>query len=535
MPLSQVNFPHKAPTFGFLPATGQGSITALGNVFFVDSASANAANATGNGKRPDKPFATIDYAVGQCTANNGDVIFVAPGHTEDVSAAGSIDLDVAGIRVVGLGNGRDRATITFSATGGDIDVDAANITFEGFHIDITGVDAVTAAIDVNAADFTLRDCEILMADSAGQATRCVVGATAADRLRVINNVVRSTDAGAASFVNLVGTADGTEIAHNHIYGDFSVAAIENATSNVLTNLSIHHNYIQNDNNGNFAIELVSACTGVIYDNYLVTDAVATAADWGACQNFRNYYADDGDADTKAIEIPLTSSTGSTQDLTNVIDALYGSTGIATWPASAAPANGVSMAEALRYMDDALQGTNGVVTWAAGAAPANGVSIAEGLRYVSEIVAGVSVTQNPILGIKVNKTAFTLPASTTGNIFTVSGGRVLVTLLTGEVTTVVQAQACNLSVVHVTTVGGDITLASTVDINADEAGTLYVVEGDGTALVPQSSGAVLYSSGSGPMVLAEGTMNITTSATNTGATSWELWYFPLDSGASVASA
>src|SRR3990167_5475254 len=184
MPLSQVNFPHKAPTFGFLPSTGFGGVVAVGNVFFVDSGSPNRANTTANGKRPDKPFSTIDYAVGQCTANNGDVIFVAPRHTEDIPAAGTIDLDVAGIRVVGLGNGRERPTITYSADG-DIDVDAANITLENFFIDVTGVDAVAGAIDVNAADFTLQDCEILMADSGGQATRCVVGATAAVRLRVI--------------------------------------------------------------------------------------------------------------------------------------------------------------------------------------------------------------------------------------------------------------------------------------------------------------------------------------------------------------
>ena len=515
MPLSQVNFPHKAPTFGFMPATGQGSITAVGNVFFVDSGSANAANATGNGKRPDKPFSTIDYAVGQCTANNGDVIFVAPGHTEDMSAAGSLDLDVAGIRIVGLGNGRERPTITYSATGADIDVDAANITLENFFIDVTGVDAVSAGLDVNAADFTLQNCEVLMADSGGQATEFIITATAADRMRVLNNVFRSPNAGANNAISIEGTPDGIEIAHNHIYGDFADACIHNPTSNVATNLMIHHNYLQNDQDGDHAIELVSASTGVIHDNMLVTDAIATAGDFGACTNHNNTYADDGATDAASVPFPETATTGgatlslvadrlgSDADTDAIAAALYGSAGIATFPAGAAAANAVSMAEVL--------------------------------RYTQEIVSGVSVTRNPILGIKVNKTAANLPASTTQDIFTISGGRVLVTSLTGEVTTVVQSQACNLSVVHVTTVGGDITLASVVEINADEAGTLYVVEGDGTALVPQSSGAVLNSSGSGPMILAEGTINITTSATNTGATAWELWYWPLDSGASVASA
>ncbi len=143
--------------------------------------------------------------------------------------------------------------------------------------------------------------------------------------------------------------------------------------------------------------------------------------------------------------------------------------------------------------------------------------------------------NVILGSRINKTTATLPASTTQDIFTVAGGRCLVTLLTGEVTTVVQSQACNLSVVLATTVGGDVTLASTVDINADEAGTIYGVEGDGTALVATSSGAFLQGAAGGGFIVAEGTINITTSATNTGATSWELWYHPLDDGATIVTA
>ena len=138
------------------------------------------------------------------------------------------------------------------------------------------------------------------------------------------------------------------------------------------------------------------------------------------------------------------------------------------------------------------------------------------------------------GIKVTKAAATLPASTSKDLFVIAGGRVLVTLLLGEVTTVIQAQACNLSVVHDATAGGDTTLASVLEINADAAGQVYHVEGDGTALVGASGGA-LSALGAGGMVLSEGEIHILTSATNTGATSWDLWYFPLDDGASVVSA
>ena len=136
-------------------------------------------------------------------------------------------------------------------------------------------------------------------------------------------------------------------------------------------------------------------------------------------------------------------------------------------------------------------------------------------------------------IHVAKTAATLPASTTQNIFVVAGGKVLVRLLTGEVTTVVQAHVCNLSVVFPATTGGSVTLATTLDINAHAAGRLYLVEGDGTAL-KSDGGALLNAVSDTQMVLSPGTMNITTSATNTGATKWDIWYKPLESGARVTS-
>ena len=64
---------------------------APGNVFFVQSTHAGAADAAGRGRTPSQPLATIDYAVGLCTAGQGDLIIVLPGHVETVSAAGGLD------------------------------------------------------------------------------------------------------------------------------------------------------------------------------------------------------------------------------------------------------------------------------------------------------------------------------------------------------------------------------------------------------------------------------------------------------------
>ena len=138
----------------------------------------------------------------------------------------------------------------------------------------------------------------------------------------------------------------------------------------------------------------------------------------------------------------------------------------------------------------------------------------------------------ILGVKVSKAAATLPATTTQTIFTIAGGRVFVALLLGEVTTVVQAQVNNLKVTSAPTTGTAVDLASNLDINADEAGTLYLVEGDGTALVGANAGAALSGVGKPGFIVPIGVIRIETSATNTGATKWDIFYVPLDTGAVI---
>lgn len=64
----------------------------------------------------------------------------------------------------------------------------------------------------------------------------------------------------------------------------------------------------------------------------------------------------------------------------------GDVAISTYPAAAAPGNGVSMAAVLKWINDCLQGAAGVVTFPAAAAPGNGVSLAEVLRSCYALLA-----------------------------------------------------------------------------------------------------------------------------------------------------
>lgn len=153
------------------------------------------------------------------------------------------------------------------------------------------------------------------------------------------------------------------------------------------------------------------------------------------------------------------------------------------------------------------------------------------------------------GALVTGGAKTLPASTSGDIFTVTGGRVIVTSLTGVVSTAIQAQATTLSVGTKPTGGSSATatLCATADLNGKPVGTslavplakasaLIVSGADGTVVWNGSSGGqgVAFTAG-GLALVPAGSIQVTTVATSTGAITWSVTYVPYDAGAVVAAA
>jgi hypothetical protein len=143
--------------------------------------------------------------------------------------------------------------------------------------------------------------------------------------------------------------------------------------------------------------------------------------------------------------------------------------------------------------------------------------------------------------KVSQPAVALPASTTGQLFRVKGGRVLVRSLIGQVTTAIQATDPVLKVsskaldTASAAVGTAVDVASTVDISSLEVGGLLFVEGDGTAIVKSNAGAAFIGTNSGQWIAPQGEIYLTTGATKTGAIKWDIWYQPIDPGAYVEAA
>lgn len=140
-------------------------------------------------------------------------------------------------------------------------------------------------------------------------------------------------------------------------------------------------------------------------------------------------------------------------------------------------------------------------------------------------------RNNLYGIRVDRAAAVLPATATQTIFTVAGGRVLITTLVGEVTTATTATATTLAVNLVGSVNGlTQVVCSATSVASLTVGTEYAF----TALATAPTIGAAFNQNN-ETVFTPGVVQAVTSATNTGAMKWTVFYIPLDDGASVVAA
>lgn len=148
----------------------------------------------------------------------------------------------------------------------------------------------------------------------------------------------------------------------------------------------------------------------------------------------------------------------------------------------------------------------------------------------------------LLGNKIDRATATLPQTATGSIFTVAGGRIVLTSLVGEVTTALGATATSLNIVHTPTVGTVGDLCAATVCTSDTVGTLYSLTGVpadlmsaekiGGTVVPVDYNTGLPLRG---LILPVGAIGLKASASDTGSVKWSITYVPYDNGASVVAA
>ena len=244
----------------------------------------------------------LNSAIGACVANRGDLIVVAPGHYEDIgdtSSSGEIDLDVAGITVVGLGRGTDTPRFDFNHADADFIIGAANVTVENIRFEAT-VTGVKIGISVEAAgtNFVIRNCRFAVeTTTTDEFLYAIAIAAAANNGLIEGCYIDQGLGGAIGAIHLNDASANHRILNNTILGDYSTACIVGSTAASLL-LEIGKNRLCNGDGSNLGIEpcieLNGNSTGVIYDNYCVCNLATKAAAIVAaqCLLFQNYYNED---------------------------------------------------------------------------------------------------------------------------------------------------------------------------------------------------------------------------------------------------
>lgn len=232
-------------------------------------------------------YATVDAAISAATASAGDVIYVLPGHTETVTST-SIAHDVAGVSVIGLGQGALRPTFTFSTAAATITVTAANGMWKNCRF-IANFADVAAAFTLGA---TSTDFQIVGNDFTETGTDLnwfnivVTGSTnnASDGLTFVGNYVLQQDAAAKASISILGNCDRVLATDNICITAATADAAQFMTcsSKVLKGARILRNWLSfsGDNNastvGLFQTGSSTTSTGVIGFN-LVNSLDTTTA------------------------------------------------------------------------------------------------------------------------------------------------------------------------------------------------------------------------------------------------------------------
>jgi len=124
------------------------------------------------------------------------------------------------------------------------------------------------------------------------------------------------------------------------------------------------------------------------------------------------------------------------------------------------------------------------------------------------------------------------------LFTIAVGKVLMTLLVGEITEIVAATGatCNTQLRSNITTGTDTDLCVVTNIDAYAAGDLVGITGIPTdGLIPAATHGSIPGMTIKGVMLPIGTLDLVTEAVTTGIIAWTLFYLPIDNGANVVAA
>ncbi len=439
-----------------------------------------------------RPFSTLDYAIGRCTANRGDIIMVMPGHVEAVTAT-SIAMDVAGVAIIGLGEGDARPLFNYGVTTSNIIVSAANCSMKNIILKST-VDNVAAAITLTAAaDGLTLDLESRDTSAAIEFISMLVTVSGANNLNV-KAIHRGFVAGNAMtrYIDLVGCRDAK--IDVDFFGIASTAVVDMRTT---------------------------ACDNVMVQGRFYNESAALTKN--VTNNTTSTWSVNG-YDAKAGN----AFAGSDDLAVHYIGSDVASVAMGT--------DGTTVTDSATTVLGAIGADNSNNAFASTSVVANlNGSVLERLEAMMDPLGGY----DPILGFRVTKQGDNSSASGLDALFTVTG-RCLITHLSGEVTT----QMGTTTTIKITDVTNTVDLCAATTITGDVVGTMYHLDGVKSAVLnsgiaPVVGSTSLANGGYQPIIVGGTQGAITLQSTGdqvgTGIVNWVLYYKPLVASATVVAA
>lgn len=202
-------------------------------------------------------FPTISEALAQCTANAGDVIYVLPGYTETITSV--LNLNVAGVKVIGIGEKATRPVLTGNGTIDCVRLSASGVVLENFTFSAPETDDQTAMIDITGASCRVSNIYGIGSQTAKNVVDMITVAATANYLTLENIELENTTVAVNSFISFEGAANDVTLRNISAVGPVVAGGIIDAAQ--VTNLKMENVTVVVSGTTKSAIVLDSNPTG----------------------------------------------------------------------------------------------------------------------------------------------------------------------------------------------------------------------------------------------------------------------------------
>lgn len=273
-----------------------------GVIHYVD----NGTVGDGTGLTWENAYATVTLALDGAISDNGDIIYIAAGHTETLTAAYTID--DTGISLKGFGEGDLQPTMVFnSSADAQWDISVADVMIENIKFEADLAD-ILICLDIAAGgDGTrIKNCKFVStADADKEFLSSITLASGADDVLIEGCEFISVGGDADVAIQAIaGVVNNLQIKDCWIKGDYDNAPIYSNQVNL--DCLIKDNVVHQERTGGYAIEFSGGMTGDLVDNRLYSNTYATMLDPGSMICIGNVGTDA--INQQSIAIPISAET-----------------------------------------------------------------------------------------------------------------------------------------------------------------------------------------------------------------------------------